>query len=88
MFKTLCNYRSKENNRTRYNAIRNKTKKAMARVMRMKAEKGIEAFPKVLIKIFKFFKMMKKKRKDVEGGKCIREIDGRLEVIDIDKKGI
>ena len=33
-----------ERNRTKYNFIRNKVKKVVARIMRMEAEKEIEAF--------------------------------------------
>ena len=42
MFKALCNHRSEEN-RTKYYAIHNKTKKAVARAIRMEVEKEIEA---------------------------------------------
>ena len=50
-----------------------------------KAEKKIEAFSKSSNKTFKFLKTIKK-GKDVEGGKRIRDIDGRLAVNDINKK--
>ena len=43
MYKALYNHRSKENE-TRKKDIRNKTKKVVPRVMRMKAEREIEAF--------------------------------------------
>ena len=54
--------------------------------MRMEAEREIEAFPESPNKIFKFLKMMKREGKDVEDGKCIREVNGRLRVNDIDRK--
>ena len=43
LFKTLCNHRSEEN-RTRYNATCNKTKKVVVKTIRMKLRKKIEAF--------------------------------------------
>ena len=87
MIKTLCNDRSEEN-RTRYNAICNKTKKVVARAMRMEIEKKIETFSESFTEIFKFLKMMKKEGKSVKGGKCVQDIDRKLGVHDIDRKKI
>ena len=50
----------------------------------MEAEKEIEAFSESPNKIFKFLKMMGTEGKDVEGRNCIHDIDGRLDVNDID----
>ena len=51
-----------EENRTRYNAIRNKTK-VVKRAMGMEVDKDIEAFSISANKIFKFLKMMKREGK-------------------------
>ena len=56
--------------------------------MRMEVEKETEALSESLNTIFKFLKMMKREEKDVEGGKCIRDVNGRLNVNDIDTKRI
>ena len=46
--------------RTKYNFIRNKTKKVVVRVIRMKAEKEIDALSESLKQTFRFLKMMKR----------------------------
>ena len=87
MLKTVCNHRS-EKNRTRYNAIRNKTKKVVTRAMRMEAKKKLEAFSESPNTIFMLMKLLKKEGKDFEGEKGIQEdIDGRLDANDNDRKG-
>ena len=62
MFKTLYKHRSKEN-RTRYNSTRNKTKKVVARAIKIKDEKEIETLSKTPSKIFKYPKMIKREEK-------------------------
>ena len=56
----VCNHISKEN-RTRTNAICNETKKVVARAMRIKAEKEIEAFSET--PTFQFSKNDKKRKR-------------------------
>ena len=51
-------------------------------------EKETEAISEIPNKTFKCLKMMKREGKDVEGGKCIRDIDARLCVNDINRKRI
>ena len=52
----------------------------------MKDKKKLEAFSKSPNKTFEFMKMMKREGKYVGGGKWVRDIDGRLDVNDNDKK--
>ena len=67
-FETPCKNNS-EKNRNRYHVIYNKTKKVMARAMRIEANKEIAAFSKRPNKLFKFLKIMKR-RKNIKDKKC------------------
>ena len=65
-----------------------KQRYVVARAIRMEVEKEIEDFSESTTgnEIFRFLKMMKREGKDVECGKCIRDIDGRLGINDIETK--
>ena len=86
-FKELCRFQSEEN-KTKYKRIRNQTRKIVARAMRMEANQELNNLYQNSNSIFYFLRRMKKEEKDVEGGRCLRERDGRLGFIEEDRAKI
>ena len=64
-----------EANKARYKNMKNQAKKVVAKAMKEAAEQEMSEHPN---KVFKLVKSMKKDEKDVEGGRCMRVSDGRL----------
>ena len=58
--------------------MRNQTKKVIAKAMKTEAKKEMEELHEKPNKIFKFVIFMKRDGKDVEGGKWIKDRDGRI----------
>ena len=78
-FKLWCTNRSMEskiNNRK----ARNETKKVIAKAMKQEAEEEMSVLRTKLNDVFKFVKFMRKDERDIEGGGCMRDKDGRLVV--------
>ena len=76
-FKTFCKTELEEH-KIFYKKMRNQTKKVIAKAMKTEAEKEMEELREKSNKIFKFVKFMKRDGKDVEGGKWIKDRDGRI----------
>ena len=83
----MCKNRSGKNV-ANYIAMRNRAKKVVARAMKVGAEKEMEDFGKMPNNVFKFVKSMKKDGRDIEGGRCMRDKDGRLGFCEADRKRI
>ena len=64
-----------EGNKARYNNMKNRTKKVVVKAIKEVAERELSEHPK---KVFKLVKSKKKDGKDIEGGRCVRGSDGRL----------
>ena len=62
--------------------MKNSAKKVVTKAMKEAAEWELSEH---LNKVFKLVKSMKKDGKDVEGGRCMRGSDGRLNFIEKDR---
>ena len=80
-FKELRRFPSEEN-KTQYKRLRNQTRKIVARAMRMKANEELNILYQNSNSVFYFLRIMKKKGKDVEGGRCLRGRDRLLDFIE------
>ena len=80
-FKELCRFPS-EQNKTQYKRIRNRTRKIVARAMRMEANQELNNLYQNSNSVFYFLRRMKKEGKDVEKGRCLRGGEGRLGFIE------
>ena len=65
-------------NRLKYRSANNRAKKVVARAMKKEAEDDVLGMERSVHKVFKFTKRMKRDGKDVDGGRCLRDDDGRL----------
>ena len=79
--KEMCKSRT-EANKARYKNMKNSAKKVVTKAMKEAAEWELSEH---LNKVFKLVKSMKKDGKDVEGGRCMRGSDGRLNFIEKDR---
>ena len=86
-FKELCRFPSKQN-KTQYKRIKNKTKKIVAKAMRIKANQELNNLYQNSNSVFYFLRKMKKEGKDVEGGRCLRGGNKRLGFIEEDRAKI
>ena len=67
-----------EANKARYKNMKNRAKKVVAKAMKEAAEwelRGLNEHPN---KVFKLVKSKRKAEEDIEGGRCMRGSDGRL----------
>ena len=71
-----------EANKPRYKNMKNRAKKVVVKTMKEVAERELSEH---LNKVFKLVKSVKKDGKDVEGGRCMRSSDGRLNFTDKDR---
>ena len=71
-----------EANTTRYKNMKNQAKKVVVKAMKKAAEQELRELSEHPNKVFKLVKSMKKGGKDVEGGRCMRGSDGRLNKIE------
>ena len=83
----MCRFPSEEN-KNQYKRIRNQTRKIVARAVKMEAYHELNNLYQNSSSIFCFLRRMKKKGKDVEGGRCLRGRDGRLAFIEENKAKI
>ena len=81
--KELCRFPS-EQNKTQYKRIRNQTRKIVARAMRMEVNQELNDLYHNSNSFFYFLRRMKNEGKDLEGGRCLRGGDGRLDFIEKD----
>ena len=86
-YKKMRKNRSEEK-KAEYKNIKNRTKKVVANSMRKEAEKGLTKLNKKTNNIFTLVKFMKKDGKDIEGGRCMRGKDKRLDFSEKDRKRI
>ena len=75
--KEMCKSRT-EANKARYKNMKNRAKKVVTKAMKEAAERELRELSEHPNKVFKLVKSMKKDGKDVEGGRCMRGSDGRL----------
>ena len=80
----MCENQSKEN-KAKYKNIKN-LNKVVANSMRKEAKKELTKLNKKPNNIFTLVKFMKKDRKDIEGGRCMKGKDGRLGFSEKDMK--
>ena len=83
-FKLWCTNRSAEN-KNKYRKARNETKKVIAKAMRQEAEKEMNVLCTKPNDVFKFVKFMRKEGRDIDGGGCMKDKDGRLVVSEKDR---
>ena len=76
-FKLWCTNRSAKN-KNKYTKARNETKKVIAKVMRQEAEEEMNVLCTKPNDVFKFVKFMRKEGRDIDGGGCMKDKDGRL----------
>ena len=74
-----CTNKSAEN-KNKYRKARNETKKVIAKAMRQKAEEEMNVLCTKPNDVFKFVKFMRKEVRDINGGGCMKNKDGRLVV--------
>ena len=74
-----------EANKARYKNMKNWAKKVVMKAMKEAAERELRELSEHPNKLFKLVKSMKKNGKDVEGGRCMRGSEGRLNFSDIDR---
>ena len=65
--------------------MKNQAKKVISKAVKEAAERELRELSKHPNKVFKLVKSMKKDGKDVEGGRCMRGIDGRLNFSEKDR---
>ena len=75
--KEMCKCET-ETNKARSKNMKNRAKKVVSKAMKAAAKRELGELSKHPNRVFKLVKSMKKDGKDVEGGRCIRGSDGRL----------
>ena len=83
-FTTSVTNRSAEN-KNKYRKARNETKKVIAKAMRQEAEEEMNVLCTKPNDVFKFVKFMRKEGRDIDGGGCTKDKDGRLVVSEKDR---
>ena len=83
-FKLWCTSRSTENINN-YRKARNETKKVIAKSKKQEAEEEINVLCTKPNDVFKFVKFMRKEGRDIEGGGCMKDKDGKLVVSEKDR---
>ena len=69
---------------TKYERLRNQTRKIVARPMKMEAELELNDLYQISNSVFHFLRTMKKEGKDVEGKRRLKGRGGRLDFIEED----
>lgn len=72
-------------NKARYKNMKNRAKRVVAKAKKEAAERKLRELSEHPNKVFKLVKSMKKEGKDVEGGRCMRGSDGRLNFSEKDR---
>ena len=83
-FKTWCKNRSAEN-KSNYRKARNRTRKVVAKAMKRAAEEEMKVLYNKSNDVFKLVKFMRRDGKDINGGGCMKDKDGRLVVSEKDR---
>ena len=83
-FNTWCKNRSPEN-KNNYRKARNQTKEVVAKAMKQAAEEEMKVLCDRPNEVFKLVKFMRKNGKDVNGGGCMKDKDGKLVVSEKDR---
>ena len=82
-FKTWCKNRSAKN-KSNYRKARNRTRKVVAKAMKQAAEEEMKVLYNKSNDVFKLVKFMRRDGKDITGGGCMKDKDGRLVVSEKD----
>ena len=69
-----------------YRKARNETKKVIAKAMKQEAEEEMNVLCTKPNDVFKFVKFMRKEGRDIDGGGCMKDKDGRLVVSEKDRR--
>ena len=85
--KEMCKSGTEEN-KARYKNMKNRVKKVVAKAMKEAAEQELRELSEHPNKVFKLVKSMKKDGKDVEGGRCMRGSNGRLNFCKKDRERV
>ena len=83
-FKLWCTNQSTES-KNNYRKARNETKKVIAKATKQEAEEEMSVLCTKPNNVFKFLKFMRKEGRDIEGGGCMKDKDGRLVVSEKDR---
>ena len=83
-FKLWCTNRMMKS-KINHRKARNKTKKVIAKAMKQEAEEEMNVLCTKPNDIFKFVKFMRKKGRDIKGGGCMKDKDGKLVVSEKDR---
>ena len=75
--KAMCQ-NSTEDKKRRHKSMKNKANKAVSKAMREKAEEALTELQNCPNWMPRLAKVLKTNSKEVEGGKCMRESDGKL----------
>ena len=67
-------------NKNKFRKARNETKKVIAKAMRQKPEEEMNVLCTKPNDVFKFVKFMRKDSRDIDGGGCMKDKNGRLVV--------
>ena len=84
-FKLWCTHRSAES-RNNHRKARNETKKVSAKAMKQEVEEEMNVQRTQPNNVFKFVKLMRKEERDMEGGGCMKDKDGKLVVSEKDRE--
>ena len=82
--KLWCTNQSAEN-KNNYKKARNETKKVIAKAMKQETEEEMNVLCTKPNDVFKFVKYIGKEGRDIKGGGCMRDKDGRLVVSEKDR---
>ena len=83
----LCRFPLEEN-RTQYKRLTNQTREIVARAMKIKANQELSNLNQNSKNVFYFLRRTKKEGNDVEGRRCLRGRDERLDFIEDDRAKI
>ena len=83
-FNTWCKNRSPEN-KNNHRKVRNQTKKVVAKAIKRTAEEEMKVLCDKPNDVFKLVKFMRKGGKDINGGGCMKDKDGRPVVSEKDR---
>ena len=83
-FKTWCKNRSAEN-KSNHGKARNPTKKVVAKAIKQAAEEEMKVLYNKSNDVFRLVKFMRRDGKDINGGGCMKDKDGRLVVNEKDR---
>ena len=77
-----------EESKAKYKNMKNRAKKVVARAMREEAKKELRDLEESPNRVYGMIKAMRREGKDVEGDRCVRGEDGRLNFSEKDRGGV